>query len=281
MLFYTWEHAATLLADGRVLVVGGLDFADPNLTPSETYDPGSQRWTRQGNLIKTRNAELTATPLPDGRVLVVGGDIYEGYQTSEVFDPASGAWTLTANLNIPRSHARTAALSDGRVLLAGGVRVGDGVNPARDVEIYDPASGSWMVTGSLVVSRSGTSFGLITLQDGRVLLVGSDGLNASWELYDPSLGVWTLGGSMNSRLWFQPLTLLPDGRVLSVNLFVRNAFFYSPASNTWTQSTGPQFRHDWGSATLLQDGTVLATAAAASTTCCAEVFDSVWSENWI
>src|SRR5262249_32662686 len=158
----------------------GIDYSEPFVTISETYDPIAHRWTRQADLINRRNSEfITATLVPDGRVLVVGGDVYDGDQTAELFDPAANAWSLTGTLNVPRRRAAAVALLDGRVLLAGGVEVA-GVDPVRDVEIYDPASGSWTVTGNLTVARSG--FGLITLQTGAVLVVGGDGFNTSWEL---------------------------------------------------------------------------------------------------
>src|SRR5207248_11693722 len=58
--------AATLLADGRVLVTGG-GAADAPF--SETYDPATEQWTIGENLIVGRRGH-TATLLADGRVLV-------------------------------------------------------------------------------------------------------------------------------------------------------------------------------------------------------------------
>ncbi len=63
-------HTATLLPDGRVLVVGG--YRDDWLATAELYDPGSGRWTATGSMAEARGA-FAATRLPDGRVLVVGG----------------------------------------------------------------------------------------------------------------------------------------------------------------------------------------------------------------
>src|SRR5690349_8632454 len=60
-------HTATLLPDGRVLVVGG-NYA---ITTSEIYDPLLNTWKTAGNLGTTRIGH-TATLLSNGQVLVVG-----------------------------------------------------------------------------------------------------------------------------------------------------------------------------------------------------------------
>jgi hypothetical protein len=66
-----YEHTATLLADGRVLLVGGMDQTDV-LGPAELYDPGTGEFTDEGSMAQGRD-DHTATVLPDGSVLVAGG----------------------------------------------------------------------------------------------------------------------------------------------------------------------------------------------------------------
>src|SRR6266508_2005230 len=66
------EHSATLLSDGKVLVVGGYTGATV-LATSELYDPVSGMWTAGVGLLATARREHTATLLADGRVLVTGG----------------------------------------------------------------------------------------------------------------------------------------------------------------------------------------------------------------
>src|ERR1051326_1810822 len=70
-------HASTLLANGKVLIVGGAAVSQradlQPLTTAELYDPNSGTFTATGKLNKPRWG-ITATLLNDGRVLIVGSD---------------------------------------------------------------------------------------------------------------------------------------------------------------------------------------------------------------
>jgi len=67
------SHTATLLPNGKVLVVGGW----PADASAEPYDPASGKWTSTGAL-STARGEHRALLLKDGRVLVLGGFGFEG-----------------------------------------------------------------------------------------------------------------------------------------------------------------------------------------------------------
>ena len=96
MAFKRDHHTATLLPDGRVLVVGGA-FGAP---PAELYDPAAGVWTMTGSPVMARSYH-TSTLLPNGKVLVVAGPGV----SAELYDPANGTWTETGSLVI---HAPTA-----------------------------------------------------------------------------------------------------------------------------------------------------------------------------
>ena len=72
MAFRRQFHTATLLADGRVLIVGGLDENNLPLTTAELYDPATGRFTTTGSSGTGRSSHA-AIRLPDGRVLITGG----------------------------------------------------------------------------------------------------------------------------------------------------------------------------------------------------------------
>src|SRR5262245_59747170 len=66
------SHTATLLPNGKVLVVGGQNLDRGFLSSAELYDPASGTWTATRSVPLARGFH-TATLLPNGKVLVAGG----------------------------------------------------------------------------------------------------------------------------------------------------------------------------------------------------------------
>ncbi len=174
-------HTATLLPDGRVLVVGGNSHSGLPAS-AELYDPGSGTWTATESMGGGRVAH-TATLLLDGKVLVTGGyrdssgPFLPLLASAELYDPGSGSWTATGNMIGARFGHTATLLRDGKVLVAGGGSGTDGDGgPLASAELYDPTSGSWTATGSMIEAGPGHPATLLT--DGRVLVVGG-GSNGS------------------------------------------------------------------------------------------------------
>jgi Kelch motif/Galactose oxidase, central domain len=134
----------TLLASGKVLVVGGDEFlytsntiSDP-LDTAEIYDPETEIWTVIQDMNQARHVH-TATLLDDGTVLVAGSANDEApLKSSELFDPLSGHWFEGPDMAHPRFYHSASLLEDGSVLVAGGIA--DPVNGHSTVtaEIYLP-----------------------------------------------------------------------------------------------------------------------------------------------
>ena len=272
-------QTATLLPNGLVLVAGG-DSTNGWIAGAELYHPHTGSWANTGSMHDPRG-QNTATLLRDGRVLVVGGcDSYGDCEHitagAELYDPQTGKWTRTGSLHQPRAFHTATLLSDGRVLVAGGVTIDCGNNGScmgilAGAELYDPRTGVWTVTGSMHQARSRYSATL--LSDGQVLVAGGEYDNsaggtsplASAELYNPRTGKWALTGSMHTVAQGQATTLLPNGMVLvdggSGGIgFIAASEVYHPRTGTWTitGSLHAPRGYDTGqTAALLGNGKVL------------------------
>ena len=258
-------HTATLLTDGKVLVVGGAGESGV-LSSAELYGPEAvPHWAQTGSL-GTGRYRHSATPLPDGKVLVAGGnDGHKPLPSAELYDPASGTWTRTGAMKTARDAHVAILLADGRVLAAGGFT---GRQVLASAEIYDPNTGEWRATAPLAAGRYGAAAAL--LPDGKVLVSGGVGPGFRWtaELFDPrgagGAGSWSEAGSMKEGRAFHTETVLPGGKVLVAggrgerSLALASAEIYDPAtSSTWTTTGSMVVARAFHTATPLNNGTVL------------------------
>ncbi len=254
--------AATGLADGRVLVTGGLAGLQSTTAHAEMYDPATGAFSSVGDMTTARSGH-SATRLADGRVLVAGGSVRQPnaalilLQSAELFDPATGVFTSVAPMTVARSGPTGLLLADGRVLLS------DPGAPTAD--LFNPATGTFRATAN-VAARGGDE--VIRLADGRVLSTGGSGAaadttGAEARIYDPATEAVTLISPMVHARIGHRMTLLPDGRVLvSGGTTLQTgqwlpAEIFDSATGAFTETaTLRMFRVDH-TATLLPDGRVL------------------------
>lgn len=179
------ENTATLLRDGRVLVVSGYNAM------SALYDPKSNRWSDGIALSEPAAVPHTATLLPSGKVLVLGGcaerpsSSCARFAPPQLFDPATNGWSHAAPMPRGREGFSATLLRSGVVLVAGG-RGPFWVTAGADV--YDPTADRWSTTADMQVARAGPIATL--LKSGSVLVMGGSFLGnmRSVELYTPPGG---------------------------------------------------------------------------------------------
>jgi hypothetical protein len=283
-----YDHTATLLPNGKVLVAGGTDNDFHGVTSTELYDPASGTWMATGSL-NSPGSVATATLLPNGKVLVTEYNGNAVPASAELYDPTSGSWTTTGSLLTVRRLNTATLLPNGKVLVTGGYGA---TGSLASAELYDPASGTWTATGSLATARVRHHATLLT--NGKVLVEGgSNDTNtslASAELYDPATGTWTATGSLANARNNHTATLLPNGKVLvaggynSSGLVFASSELYDPASGTWTATGDLLTERGLPTATLLSNGQVLVTggfAGSGESTTSAELYDpgsGTWTE---
>ncbi|MES2596835.1 MAG: choice-of-anchor D domain-containing protein [Verrucomicrobiota bacterium] len=279
-------HTATLLANGKVLVCGGIfDAPGTGIASAELFDSQSGTWSQTAPLHSARYNH-TATLLTDGRVLVAGG-YGPGIATlnsAEIYDPASGTWSNTGEMNEARHRHTATLLQNGRVLVVAGSQ---NDTPTSKVEIYDPVTQAWTVRAALAGSRSSHSAGL--LPDGRVLVTGGWGgqtLNTI-ERYDPAANTWTSLPAMLTASYSHGQVTLADGRILvgggfglEGSILAATALF-DPATQTWASAGSLAAGRVEPTFTRLLDEQVLATGGFthAQATNTADLFDPV-TKQW-
>ena len=289
------QHSAVVLADGRVLVVGG------GVSP-EIFDPVFGRW-RSIAAGRAAFEFASAKQLADGRVMVTGSTV--GNPTNaEIFDPVSETWETTGRMAFDRVMHSSIRLTDGRVLVAGGYFGGD---PAVISELYDPATGSWSPVGDigfeevpglallpdnqvlLVGKRATRIFNPVTerwrrvsdlghehrygatvaLAGGRVMVIGGEG-TAETEVFDPDLNLWRQGPAMNFIRAVPSAAVLPSGHVVAcggADRFWRidsKAEVLDPVTGVWTEiqpMAEPRLAH---TISVLHDGSIVVTGGTAA-----------------
>jgi hypothetical protein len=225
-----------LLQNGKVLVAGGYNSDDYVTKSAELYDPNTGEWNLTGTLVAIDafgpgRGGHTATLLQSGNVLVAGGLDPGDFSVfaTELYDPTTGTWSASGSLNEDRSIHTATLLPNGHVLIAGacnaGIFCGSGASSA---ELYNPATGTWSVTGAMNTPRFFHTATL--LPNGRVLIAGGEHVNFftgtevvlnSAEIYDPASGNWSTTANLNGPRLFHAATLLLNGKVLVVGGFDR------------------------------------------------------------
>jgi hypothetical protein len=246
------ECAWTRLADGRLLLTGGIGGDSPST--AEIYDPKTDGFSPAGRL-KVPRSMHHALALPDGRVLLVGG--VGGRDQAwpleiEAFDPVKGSSEILGKLPAQAAHPALARLADGRILIAGMLAEG------RDsVTLFDPKTGAcagvqgakdcWLMDADA-----------LPLQDGRILFSGMGARKVNTALYDPPTEAFVPVVSMREDRMRHRTTLLADGRVfLSGGHEVGTCELFDPRTGVFAPSVVLQASRSGHQAVLLQDGRIL------------------------
>jgi uncharacterized protein (TIGR03437 family) len=265
---------ATLMNDGRVLIVGGINSP----SAAELYDPASGQFQATGTPVQPHGYFHSATLLNDGRVLIVGGLIAPGNggtaadtnAGAEVYDPKTGLFAKTGIMADNRNLHTATLLADGRVLITGGNLRGSSApnnNTFNSAEIFNPATGTFSIAAFMNQARS--AHFAVLLSDGTVLVGGGDSNGGSAEVFDPVLSIFTSTGAMNnpSRA-VANATLLTNGQALinggksPANVVTNCAELYNPATGTFQTGGNMGTPRVYAAATALLDGKVLVTGGS-------------------
>ncbi|MBK8980065.1 MAG: hypothetical protein IPM29_29550 [Planctomycetes bacterium] len=231
-------HTATELADGRWLLLGGVDFRNDPTPTGEIWDPTTEQLTAIAPM-RLQRAGHAATLLADGRVLVSGGltdlnapvtpidPIFSTTTTTEIYDPATNTWAPGPNLSVPRAGHLALRRGDGRVLLAGGIgfrRIIVNLPVVQSTtDLFDPNNNTIGGGPGLAGARAlGTQ---IEIGSGRWLLAGGVATisltqwgttTTSAEIYDEASNTCAAAASMAQRRGLHVAYPLGGGRFLHI-----------------------------------------------------------------
>lgn len=276
-----YNHSATLLDDGRVLVTGGTGDGKNSLSSAEIFDPKEETWTSVPDMAQPRMRH-TATLLDSGKVLIAGGYFGNGngfpslfrhfngtdnisHSACELYDPNTGAFSTAQPLNTGRFWHRAVKLQDGRVLVIGGLNVTQGA--LSSCEIYNPENGQWSQAAPLNLAR--VRFTATLLQNGSVLITGGHNGRgkvpfSSCELYLPGEDKWIEVASMSRTRGYHSGILMADGKVMVSGGFSgpgqpdwNDSEIFDPDSGTWIMAGSmslPRHNHE---SSLIPSGEVV------------------------
>ena len=150
-----------------------------------------------------------------------------------------------------RYYATATLLGNGTVLVVGGDNIvpnmmsGMGSSPLTSAEIYNPATGTWTLTGTTATGHVWATASL--LPSGQVLVAGGSlegccGGVTGADLYTPSTGTWQAAANMNVAREYAAAVVLPNGTVLmtggyngiTATAWLASTEIYQPSTNTWT-----------------------------------------------
>lgn len=161
------QHAADVLPDGNVLVMGGVNRFG-FVTSAERIAVNDSGTTTEASPI-SGNVTISAR-LADGTILALAG----GSTDAPRYTPSASTWTAST-MALQRTMPTMTTLADGRVLVAGG-EVGG--TRTTSTEIYSPDTNTWIVGTPMSAGRASAQAVLLT--DGSVLMIS--GFNGTGDV---------------------------------------------------------------------------------------------------
>lgn len=236
-------HGASLMPNGRVLITGGssavdlqnpLSFFTGLLASTEIFDPTTNTFAPGPNMLQAR-AFHTSTLLTTGRVLIAGGlavlpivNVPNVSATAYLFNPSTNSFGLPSLMNGARFLHTAVPLSNGRVLLVGGLTLDLSVflttlnvldiiiGTRTDCQLFAPSLlgfGTFTTVNGMQVGRAGATGA--PLPNGGALLAGGFQVTI-----DPTTQTFQFNATATADLFAQnPNLIAPTGSMAAPRLF--------------------------------------------------------------
>lgn len=197
--------------------------------------------------------------------LVAGPGLAGGSVNATGGHTTVGSWDRMPAMHSPRFAGAAVLLADGRVLVSGGRA---GADSTKSAEIFNPATRTWKVTGSLPVATRTHS--MVLLKSGRVLAAGGEGAGSVASIYNPTTGIWTQTSPMPKARFSMASIRLPNGEVMLAGGYTaafdytRTVQIYNPSTAKWRLAAPLPMKSIDGLIALTKSGKVMVTGGLAS-----------------
>jgi hypothetical protein len=260
-----------MLADGRVLVVGGHGGSvaggreSVGIKDAYLFNPLTMTWTRVADMHYPRWYPGVVT-LPDGRVLVVGGSMTpsEFATTPEIYDPATNTWSTLPGAQLAGhlgQYPQLFLLPSGKVLLS------NGLNGAS--QVLDVGSQTWTTVGTSPIWGAPAAM----YRPGKILATGetAPGLpgTAVLDMNEASPAWRSSAPPSINRVRNHNLVVLPHGKVWVVgggdDVGPLETEIWDPDTERWSlMASMGDYRMYHSTALLLPDGRLLSAGGEIS-----------------
>jgi hypothetical protein len=214
-----YNHSATLLNDGRVLVAGG---ETNNFTTSqcEIYNPNTNTWEFTGNMLEERSYH-TALLLSHDKVFVCGGDGLAPWQKScELYDVNLGIWSYASDMLAYRANPKSYFLEKvNKILILGGDVLPYSTEDTW--EIYDPNILQPVFLESFPINQFLLNNN-VQLLNGNIILAGSEEYD-----FNPMPYAWP-----SKRCWIFDVTTDMNEDIKILRNFKLNQNFPNPFNSS-------------------------------------------------
>ncbi len=236
-------------------------------------------------------AHDTSPAAPWGRAVVApgGGECRmtlswagRGVRYPAVLDPV---WETTGDMVKARVQPVQGLLANGLVLVAGGRTCGNSdCTGLSDAELYNPAKGTWALTGSTDQPRDRAA-GVMVPKYGFVVISGNDPTpeQAVPERYSEATGTWSKLAAM-PEIRTEPLAVLAsDDRTIVVTgglnqggQGITTVALFSATTGQWSDGGSLPVSHYLASGTALPDGRVMISGGSHCYNCGPQVETEIY-----
>jgi N-acetylneuraminic acid mutarotase len=250
---YSWEKEpspiptirnsfASVVADNKIFLIGGVDGNNVDLNKIESYNPATDSWQEETPMPEAKWG-LSATTI-DGKIITIaaGGPVPAGSVRTDEYNPETDTWTQKSDMPAPGWGAVSAS-ANGKIYVMGGYNWSNwGENYNRE---YNPTTDIWALKAPMPTRRSWLGAEAI---DNKIYAVGgwdaSDSLDLpTLEVYDPAIDSWETKSPMPIGLRDMATAVL-DGKLYVIGgnqgesssyTPFNKVFSYNPETDIWTE----------------------------------------------